>query len=58
MPEAGMALYSQHGGAADGQGLGIGHKLMDAIEEYAIANGFETLFLYTTYFSPGAIRAL
>lgn len=38
------------------QGLGIGHKLMDAVEEYAIENDFDRLFLYTTYFSTGAIE--
>ncbi len=37
------------------QGLGIGHMLMDAVEEYAIESGFDRLFLYTTYFSTGAI---
>lgn len=38
------------------QGLGIAHRLLDAIEEYAIGEGFERLFLYTTYFSIGAIE--
>ncbi len=38
------------------QGLGIAHLLLDAIEEYAIREGFERLFLYTTYFSKGAIE--
>ena len=38
------------------QGSGIGHRLMDAVEEYAIGAGFERLFLYTTYFSTGAIE--
>jgi len=26
------------------------------IEEYAISEGFEKLFLYTTYFSTGAVE--
>ena len=38
------------------QGFGIGHKLIDALEEYAIESGFDKLFLYTTYFSAGAIE--
>ncbi len=40
----------------EAQGMGIGHKLLDEIEEYAIENGFDRLFLYTTYFSTDAIR--
>jgi len=38
------------------QGFGIGHKLIDALEEYAIESRFDKLFLYTTYFSAGAIE--
>ena len=38
------------------QGLGVGGKLLDAVEVYAIENGFERLFLYTTDFSASAIR--
>ena len=38
------------------QGLGIGHLLMDAVEEFGRENGFDRLFLYTTYFSTGAIE--
>ena len=38
------------------QGSGIGKRLMTAVEEYAIENGFDTLFLYTTNFSADAIR--
>lgn len=38
------------------QGFGIGYRLLDAVEEYAIENGFARLFLYTTYFSPRAIK--
>jgi len=37
------------------QGLGIAHRLLDAIEEYAVRDGFEKLFLYTTHFSIAAI---
>jgi N-acetylglutamate synthase-like GNAT family acetyltransferase len=36
------------------QGKGIGHKLMDAVNEYADASEHERIFLYTTYFVPGA----
>lgn len=39
----------------EARGLGIANKLMAAIEEYAVAEGFDRLFLYTTYFSTGAI---
>lgn len=38
------------------QGAGIGHKLLDAVEKYGIENGFDKLFLYTTYFSLDAIK--
>ncbi len=38
------------------QGLGIGRALLEAVENYAIENGFENLFLYTLPFLSGAIR--
>ena len=38
------------------QGLGVGGKLLEAVEIYAIENGFERLFLYATNFSANAIR--
>ena len=38
------------------QGKRVGYQLMKAIEEYAVENGFDRLFLYTTYFSTGAIQ--
>ena len=38
------------------QGLGVGSRLLNAVEEYATENGFDRLFLYTTYFSPRAIK--
>ncbi len=37
------------------QGKGVGRLLMNAIEKYALENGFARMFLYTTYFSTGAI---
>jgi len=40
----------------EARGMGIAGKLLDAIEEYAISEGFEKLFLYTTYFSTGAVE--
>ena len=40
------------------QGLGISHRLLDAVEEYAIENGFDRLFLYTTRFFDRCDRAL
>jgi N-acetylglutamate synthase-like GNAT family acetyltransferase len=36
------------------QGQGVGHKLMCAVNEYADASKHERIFLYTTYFVPGA----
>ena len=36
------------------QRLGIGQRLLDAFESYARENGFEKIFLYTTYVLPGA----
>ena len=36
------------------QGIGIGHKLLDALEEYALTTTIARIFLYTTYFIPGA----
>jgi ribosomal protein S18 acetylase RimI-like enzyme len=38
------------------QRSGIGQTLLDAIEAYAVKNGFERLYLYTTYVLPGARR--
>ncbi len=38
------------------QRLGLGRKLLEAVEAYAIEKGFERLFLYTTHFSSGAIK--
>lgn len=38
------------------QGLGLGGKLLEAVERHAIEAGFERLFLYTTNFSLDAIR--
>lgn len=38
------------------QGLGVGQKLLETVERYAIENGFDKLFLYTTYFSSSALR--
>jgi len=40
----------------DARGMGIAGKLLDVIEEYAMSEGFEKLFLYTTYFSTGAVE--
>lgn len=36
------------------QGRGIGHKLLDAIDDYAADGDVKRIFLYTTYFVPGA----
>ena len=36
------------------QGLGIGHKLLNALNDHVSGIGIERIFLYTTYFVPGA----
>lgn len=36
------------------QGRKIGSRLLNAAEEFARASGHERIFLYTTYFVPGA----
>ncbi|MGB7203143.1 MAG: GNAT family N-acetyltransferase [Pyrinomonadaceae bacterium] len=36
------------------QGRGVAHKLLDAIDEYAAGTEHKRIFLYTTYFTPGA----
>ena len=38
------------------RGMGIAGKLLNVIEEHALTEGFEKLFLYTTYFSAGAVE--
>jgi N-acetylglutamate synthase-like GNAT family acetyltransferase len=40
--------------APHAQGLGVGHLLLDAIDEYAQATEHDRIFLYTTCFSLGA----
>jgi GNAT superfamily N-acetyltransferase len=38
----------------DLQGVGIGHKLLDELDEHARDTTMDRIFLYTTYFVPGA----
>ena len=38
----------------EAQGRGIGHKLLEAVDEYAAGTDQERIFLYATYFVPGA----
>ena len=38
------------------QGLGLAGKLLKTVESYAIENGFDRLFLYTTFFLAAAIK--
>lgn len=40
--------------APHAQGQGVSHKLLDAIDEYSVTTEFKRIFLYTTYFTPGA----
>ena len=39
----------------EARGLGVGMRLLDAIESYAVEAGFDRLFLHATYFSTNAI---
>lgn len=36
------------------QRLGIGHKLLDALHQHVAGGDIKRIFLYTTYFTPGA----
>ena len=36
------------------QGRGVGHGLLKAVDEYAAGTEVDRVFLYTTYFVPGA----
>lgn len=36
------------------QGNGVGHRLLEATDEFAAGTDIERVFLYTTYFVPGA----
>ena len=56
LPEPDWIYIRSMAVAPSTQGLGIGHLLLNAVEKYAIEGGFERLFLYTTYFSTGAIE--
>ncbi len=38
------------------QGLGIGRRLLETVENFAVENRFKNLFLYTVPFLDGAIR--
>jgi len=38
----------------DVQGKGIGHRLLDAVDDFFSRSKIDRIFLYTTYFVPGA----
>src|SRR5262249_29589387 len=38
------------------QGSGVGFGLIDTVEQYAVENGFDRLFLYTSDFLKGALQ--
>ena len=38
----------------EAQGIGIGHNLLDSVDEYFGSSQQDRIFLYTTYFVPGA----
>ncbi|MEP7076366.1 MAG: GNAT family N-acetyltransferase [Acidobacteriota bacterium] len=40
----------------DKRSTGVGYRLIAAVENYAVENGFERLFLYTSLFLTGAER--
>lgn len=54
MPEDGRFYIRSMAIKPSTQRAGIGQKLLDALEAYARAEGFEKLFLYTTFVLPGA----
>lgn len=56
LPEPEWLYIRSLGVVPEARGLGIANKMLAAIEEYAVAEGFDKLFLYTTYFSTGAIE--
>ena len=56
LPEPEWLYIRSLGVVPTARGLGIAKKMLAAIEEYARAEGFDRLFLYTTYFSTGAIE--
>ena len=56
MPQPDHLYIRSVGVAPDARGLGIAKRLMMTVEDFARAEGFDRLFLYTTYFSQGAIE--
>ena len=42
--------------SSENRGTGVGYQLIAAIENYAVENGFDRLFLYTSLFLTGAER--
>ena len=56
MPDAGRFYIRSMAIKPSVQRGGIGQQLLDALESYARDNGFEKLYLYTTFVLPGAKR--
>ncbi len=57
VPEENGRLYVRSMAVSpSAQGLGIGRNLLAAVENYAIENRFENLYLYTLPFLSGATR--
>ena len=54
LPEEGRFYIRSMAISPAAQRRGIGQKLLDALEAYALELGFEKLYLYTTYVLPGA----
>ena len=47
-------VYSQHGRSADAQGQGVGHKLLEAVNEYADESEHDTNIFIHDVFCPSA----
>lgn len=56
LPDGGRFYVRSMAIKPSAQRSGIGKKLVDALEMYARAEGFEKLYLYTTFVLPGAKR--
>jgi GNAT superfamily N-acetyltransferase len=56
LPEAERFYIRSMAVKPDAQRGGVGQKLLETLEEYAISSGFRRLYLYTTTVLPGAIK--
>jgi ribosomal protein S18 acetylase RimI-like enzyme len=56
LPEPGRFYIRSMAVKPGSQRGGVGQKLLEALETHARANGFDRLYLYTTFVLPGAKR--